>query len=440
MPSTRAWTVPHFEKMLYDNALLARAYLHGWQVSGDGGLLDVALDTLGWALREMRGPEGGFYAALDADSEGVEGRYYVWSIAELRDVLGDDADAAIAYFGASEQGNFEGVNVLQAHGPHPGDAALARIRERLLAARERRVRPGLDDKRLTAWNALMIAALAETGAVLAARQPAGVPAGRAGELLDAARRCADFLLASLRDDDGRLLRTYSGERAKLPAYLEDHAFLLEALITLYESSFEERWFRAAVEIADTTIDRFADPAHGGFFSTADDHEPLIARRKDLEDSPIPAGGSSAAFGLLRLAALTGEQRYELAGLDALRLAHELAARHPIAFGHLLAAIDFHVSPVREVALVGEPLEPLEAVVRARLRPHLVLAARRGDGHDDPSAVPLLLDRPPLGGRATAYVCERFTCRAPVTDPEELAALLEPQRVRARRGRCASIAS
>ncbi len=418
-----AWTVPHFEKMLYDNALLARAYLHGWQVSGGAPLLDVALDTLGWALREMQGPEGGFYAALDADSEGVEGRFYVWSVAELRDVLGDDADAAIAYFGASEQGNFEGVNVLQAHGPHPGEPALARIRERLLAARERRVRPGLDDKRLTAWNALMIGALAETGAVLAAVRPRGVPTERAGELLGAARRCAEFVLTELRGDDGRLLRTYSDGQAKLPAYLEDHAFLLEALVTLYESTFEERWFRAAVETAEAIIDRFADPAHGGFFSTADDHETLITRRKDLEDSPIPAGGSSAAFGLLRLAALTGEQRYELAALDALRLAHEIAARHPLAFGHLLAAIDFHLTPVREVALVGDSLEPLETVVRARLRPHLVLAARRGDG--DPSVVPLLRDRPPIGGRATAYVCERFACRAPVTDPKALADLLEP---------------
>ena len=416
------WTVPHFEKMLYDNALLARAYLYGWQVSGDPRLLTIALDTLDWALREMRGPEGAFYAALDADSEGVEGRFYVWSTAELEAVLGDDADAAIAYFGATEEGNFEGANVLQAHGPRPDAGTLARIRARLLTAREQRERPGLDDKRLTSWNALMIGALAEAGAVLAALHPPGVAAGRGDELLTAARDCADFVLTTLRDRDGRLLRTYSEGQAKLPAYLEDHAYLLEALVTLYESTFEERWFVAACQIADTILERFADPEHGGFFSTADDHETLITRRKDLEDSPIPAGGSSAAFGLLRLAALTGERRYELAALDALRLAHEFAARHPLAFGHLLAAIDFHLSPVREIALVGEPLAPLEAVVRARLRPHLVLAATRSPDGD--SAVALLHHRRPIDGRATAYVCERFACLSPVTEPAQLAALLD----------------
>ncbi len=416
------WTVPHFEKMLYDNALLARAYLHGWQLSGDRRLLGVALDTFEWTLREMRGPEGGFYAALDADSEGVEGRFYVWSIAELEAALGEDADAAIAYFGASEEGNFDGVNVLQGHGPHPGDAALARIRERLLAARGQRVRPGLDDKRLTAWNALMIGALAEAGAVLGATRPPGVPAERAGELLEAARRATDFLLSAMRDANGRLLRTYSDGRARLPGYLEDHAFLLEALVTLYESTFEERWFLAARDLADTILERFADPEQGGFFSTASDHETLIARRKDLEDAPIPAGGSSAAFGLLRLAALSGEQRYEVAASDALRLAHELAPRHPVAFGHLLAAIDFSLAPAREVALVGEPLDRLLGVVRARLRPHLVLAG--APAADAAPGVPLLRERAPIGGRPAAYVCERFACRAPVTEPAQLAALLQ----------------
>jgi len=418
------WTVPHFEKMLYDNALLARAYLHGWQVSGDERLLEVALDTLGWALREMQGPEGGFYAALDADSEGVEGRFYVWSISELEEVLGDDADVAIAYFGATEEGNFDGLNVLEARGTRPDDALLASIRARLLAARSHRVRPGCDDKRLTAWNALMIGALAEAGAVLASHRPVTVDPGLADQLLAAARGCADFLLTDLTDGQGRLLRTYRDGQAKLPGYLEDHAFLLEALITLYESTFEERWFRAAVGLADTILEHFADPQHGGFFSTADDHESLIARRKDLEDSPIPSGGSSAAFGLLRLAALTGEQRYELAALDSLRLAHEFAPRYPLAFGHLLAALDFHLAAVREVALIGEPIEPLQAVVRDQLRPYLVLAGTRAPTED--SAVALLRERPAVNGQATAYVCEHFSCRAPVTEPADLATLLAPE--------------
>ena len=341
-----AWTVPHFEKMLYDNALLARAYLHGWQVSGgaEGGdpiLKRTVEETLDWALREMTGPEGAFLSALDADSEGVEGKFYVWSIGELRAVLGDDADAAIAWFGASEQGNFEGANILESRGPEPAPEVRERIRAALLAARDERIRPGVDDKRLTAWNGLMIRALAEAGAVLERE-----------DYLAAARRAAAFVLDEMRDRDGRLLRTYNAGEAKLNAYLEDHAFMLEALLTLYESTFEPRWFAAARELADDIVERFGDPERGGFFQTSSDHERLVARRKEIDDAPIPSGQSSAAFGLLRLAALTGEARYEEAGLGVLRLFADLLQRSPLAFGHLLQALDFHLSPVREVALVG----------------------------------------------------------------------------------------
>jgi uncharacterized protein len=357
----RAWTVPHFEKMLYDNALLARAYLHGWQVLGQRRLLDVCLDTLGWALREMRGPEGGFYSALDADSEGVEGRFYVWTLAQLRAELGDDADAAIAWFGATEQGNFAdphhpepGLNVLQDRSWHDGplapDAATCeRIRARLLRARSRRIRPGLDDKRLTAWNALMIAALAETGASLRDVAIDGVEPELAERLLGAAQVCGDFVLSDLRDGRGRLLRTYNDGRAKIDAYLEDHAFLLEALLVLFEATCEERWFDEAIALADELIARFADERHGGFFSTASDQAPLIARRKDVEDAPIPAGSSSAALGLLRLAQLTGDEQYERHAVSVLRLEHEIAARQPTAFGHVLQAIHWHLSPARPIA-------------------------------------------------------------------------------------------
>src|SRR3954470_16917480 len=278
----RTWTVPHFEKMLYDNALLARAYLHGWQVSGDGALRETCERTLDWALREMRGPEGLFYSALDADSEGVEGKFYVWTAQELIAALGPDADAALDWFGATDEGNFEGANVLEARGPVPDAQTRAHIRERLLEGRARRVRPGLDDKRLTAWNALMISALADAGAVLERE-----------DYLHAARSAATALLRMHRDDHGRLLRTSDGTSAKLNAYLEDHAFLLDALLTLYEATFEPRWFTEARALADTMIERFLDAEHGGFFSTSSDHEQLVARRKDLEDSPIPAGNSSA---------------------------------------------------------------------------------------------------------------------------------------------------
>ena len=406
------WRVPHFEKMLYDNALLARAYLHGYQASGDELLRRTCEETLDWALREMRAPEGGFYSALDADSEGVEGKFYVWTLAELRDALGEDADAAIAWFGATEHGNFEGANILESRGPEPPADQRQRIRAKLLAAREQRVRPGLDDKRLAAWNALMIAALADAGAVL-----------QRGDYVDAARAAAGFVLERMRGPDGRLLRTFNAGVARLNAYLEDHAFLVEALLVLYEATFEERWFTAARGLADTIVERFADAERGGFFSTADDHEKLIARRKDLEDSPIPSGGSSAALGLLRLAALTGEQRYAQAAEGQLALLHEVAARHPTAFGHLLQAIDFHLAPSREVALVGDDagIEQLAAVVRERQRPHVVVAGGPGEG---PTAVPLLEQRAPVDGRAAAYVCERFACRRPVTEPDELRALLD----------------
>jgi hypothetical protein len=341
-----SWTVPHFEKMLYDNALLARAYMHGFQRSGEPRLEEVCRDTLDWALREMRGPEGGFYSALDADSEGVEGRFYVWTVAELRNALGEDADAAIAWFGATEQGNFvdphdpaPGLNVPQDTGQHPDEVTQARIRARLLEVRERRTRPGLDDKRLTSWNALMITALAEAGAALDETR-----------YTDAAIACAEFVLRDLRSADGRLLRTYNDGAAKLDGYLEDHAFLLEALLVLFETTCEERWFVEARTLADTLIARFADAENGGFFSTAADiGEALIARRKDLEDSPIPAGGSSAAMGLLRLAELTGEAEYERQALGVLALLREIAPRHPTSFGHLLQVLHWRLSPARPIA-------------------------------------------------------------------------------------------
>jgi uncharacterized protein YyaL (SSP411 family) len=399
------WLVPHFEKMLYDNALLARAYLHGFQVSSEPFFERVARETLDWTLRELRQDEGGFASALDADSEGVEGRFYVWRLDEVRAALPLDlAETAIEHFGMTEAGNFEGANIPVRATPDP--ERLREIKAGLLAAREQRVRPGLDDKRLTAWNALMISALADAGAVL--REP---------RYLDAARAAADFIGRELRGPDGRLLRTYNRGTAHLNAYLEDHAFLLEALLALYEATFEPRWFGEAERVANEILERFADPERGGFFSTAADHEPLIARRKELEDAPIPSGSSAAAFGLLRLSRLTGEARYEEAALGVIRLLHTIAPQHPSAFGHLLQAIDFQLADVREVALVGPDREPLERVVREAFRPHVVLAG------GDPDGVPLLEGRAPVGGRAAAYVCEHFACLRPVTEPDELRALL-----------------
>jgi len=412
------WLVPHFEKMLYDNALLAPAYLHGWQVFGHERYRRVCEQTLDWMLREMRGPEGGFYSALDADSEGEEGRFYVWTPAQIRAVLGDGAEPVIEHYGVTERGNFEGANILHLPGG-PGRFApgmgeenvpprLDDARRALYEARSKRVWPGLDDKRLAAWNALAISALAEAGAVL----------GRA-DYLDAARACAEFVLGEMRDADGRLHRTYKDGEARLNAYLEDHAFLLEALLTLYEGSFEARWFDEALGIAAAILERFHDAERGGFFSTSDDHEELIARRKEIGDHPIPSGNSSAAFGLLRLAALTGESRYRHRAEEVLALFAKPAIQHPESFAHLLRALDFHLSAVKEVGLVGDELVELATVVRAGHRPHLVLAG----GPEGSERPPLLHDRPQRDGRPTAYVCEGFVCQEPVTDPHELAARL-----------------
>jgi uncharacterized protein len=404
------WLVPHFEKMLYDNALLARAYLHGWQLLGHERYRRVCEETLDWMLREMRGPEGGFYSALDADSEGEEGKFYVWTPEQIREVLGEKAEPLLEYYGATEQGNFEGKNILHlAQGPEaPEPEGLDEMREALLEARAQRVWPGLDDKRLASWNALAIAAFADAGAVLGC-----------ADYLDAARACAEFVLRALRDENGNLLRTYKDGRAHLNAYLEDHAFLLEALLALYESTFEERWFLEAQALADTTIERFGDPERGGFYSTSGDHEELIARRKEVGDHPIPSGNSSAAMGMLRLAALTGERRYEEAGTGVFALFAKPAVQHPDAFAHMLRALDFHLSPTREVALVGDDLDELAAAVRERPLFHLVLAGGP-EGTDQP---PLLADRTTVDGRPAAYVCENFACRLPVATPEDLRDLL-----------------
>jgi uncharacterized protein len=405
-----AWQIPHFEKMLYDNALLARAYLHGWQALGHERYRRVCEETLDWALREMRGPEGGFYSALDADSEGEEGRFYIWTPDEIRRVLGERAEAAADYYGVTERGNFEGRNVLHlAEGAGADEPeGLAEMRQALYEARAERVRPGLDDKRLASWNALMVAALAEAGAVLERE-----------DYLEAARTCAGFVLESMRDESGNLLRTYKDGRARLNAYLEDHAFLLEALLTLYEATFEPGWFAEAEALAETMLARFHDPERGGFFSTSGDHEALIARRKEIGDHPIPSGNSSAALGLLRLGALSGNREHEQAAEGVFRLFAEPAVRHPEAFAHLLRAIDFHLSPTKEVALVGEDLAELAGLVRAEHRPHLVLAG----GSEGSTTPELLRNRPAIEGQPTAYVCEGFACRQPVSDPRALASLL-----------------
>ncbi|MGQ0669964.1 MAG: thioredoxin domain-containing protein [Actinomycetota bacterium] len=419
------WHVPHFEKMLYDNAQLARLFVRAWQVTGYERYRLVATRTLDYLLREMRHAEGGFFSSQDADSEGEEGRFFVWSFDELVRVAGERVAAA---FGASQPGNWEGTNVLWM--PLPIDAAASELgvdtgalegeidaaRGRLFEIRERRVRPATDDKILASWNAMAISALAEAGRAL------GEPS-----YVEAAVRAADFVLTRLRADDGRLLRTWRDGQAGGPAYADDHALMAEACLTLYETTFDLRFFREARALADDLLRWFRDEERGGFFQTGSEAESLVVRPKELFDNAVPSGNSTAADVLQRLAFLTGEPEYERAGVSALRLVREHMAGAPTGFGQALSALDVYLSPVREVAIVGDPAAEdtrrLVAEVTGRFLPNHVLAVAAPGDPDSFEEVELLKGRAPQDGRATAYVCERFACRLPVTEPDALAAQL-----------------
>ncbi|GAC1338273.1 MAG: thioredoxin domain-containing protein [Candidatus Dormibacteria bacterium] len=416
------WAVPHFEKMLYDNAQLAPVYLHAFQLGAGDDARRVVESTLDWALREMRLPGGGFASAQDADSEGEEGRYFVWTPAQLREALGaDDADLAARVFGVSERGNFEGgATVLslphalralaETLGVEEGTlrARTDAIRGRLLEVRHRRVAPGRDDKVLTAWNALMLGALAECGAALARPQ-----------WVTAACDCAGFLLSTLRRADGTLLRTWRNGGAKIEAFLEDHAFLADALLTLHAATGDERWVREASALVDTAIARFHE-AGDGWYDTARDAAPLAVRPRTVDDNPIPAGQSTMARALLRLHGLTGEARLLALAEATVAPLGPAIARSPLGLASLAEALELLVRPMREIAVVGDPDDPdtrrLLQVVLGGFHPEAVLAWGGG-------AIPLLAHRPPLDGRPTAYVCQGFSCRAPVGDPELLRAQL-----------------
>jgi uncharacterized protein YyaL (SSP411 family) len=420
------WLVPHFEKMLYDNAQLARVYLHAWQVTGSDLFRDVVRETLDYVLREMRHPRGGFYSSQDADSEGVEGKFFVWSYAELHELLGDDTALAAKAWDASRGGNWEGKNILHrvtnpatlsaGLGVDPEEMArhVDSIRQRLWQVREKRVKPGLDDKVLTSWNGLMLAAFAEAGSALGEER-----------YLDAAQSNASFLLDTMRTEDGRLLRVWTERQgSNLNGYLEDYSYLIEGLLALYQATFEYRWFAAARDLADIMIGRFR-AEDGGFYDTSDDHETLITRPRDLQDNAVPSGNAMASTVLLKLAALTGESRYE----DEARAAFDQVAgslqQHPLAFGQWLAAYDLLAGGRREVAIVGDPLAQetlaLLDVVRGAFRPDTVVALQ---DPENPSNVPLLEGRTAIDGRPTAYVCEGFVCRQPVTEAEELRVQLD----------------
>ena len=415
------WLVPHFEKMLYDQALLVRAYLHAWLVTGVERYRRIVEETVGYVLRDLRHADGGFFSAEDADSEGVEGRFYVWSLEELESLCGDALPEVVRHFGVTARGNFEDPhtgfrgNILHAVGPSDDlPDAVAAVLPALFAAREQRVRPGLDDKVLLGWNALFLRSLTEAADAL----------GR-DDWMEAARTNVRFLLRELRRDDGRLLRSWQDGRANLLAYAEDYAAMLEALLTLAELD-DVAWLAEARTVADDLVRLFADDERGGFFTTGADAEALIVRPKDSQDNATPSENSLAADGLLRLAALTGDTGAAARGEQWVATLAPVLGEYPTAFAFLLEALARVVRRPLEVAVVGEPDDPARAALVDELRGRLLPAAVRvvaapGAGAD---LTPLLAERATVDGGATAYVCEHFACRLPVTDPVALRAQLD----------------
>jgi uncharacterized protein YyaL (SSP411 family) len=425
------WLVPHFEKMLYDNALLTVSYLEAFQATGGDSYRDVVAETLGWVLREMTGPEGAFYSTLDADSEGEEGKFYVWTKEEIEQVLGEeDARLFNAVYGVEEQGNWDDPHERHLAGRRPKNilhrvktfdqyarlhqldegelrSRLAHCREKLYEVRSKRVWPGRDEKVLTSWNALMIDAFARAAQVL--EEP---------RYAEAATRAADFLLTRMRGQDGKLFRTYfSGAEPKLNAYLEDYAFLIEALVSVYEATFEQRWLASALELTEVMVDQFWDADAGGFFYTGKDHEALIARGKDPHDNAIPSGNSMAVTALLRLVKLTGRQDLLEKAEATLKLYCGLLTQHPLAAGQMLVALDFYLGPVDEFAVVGDPAgQETRRVLRAihtPFRPNRVVALKAPDAGDEVEKVVPLLASKSAQGEVTTFVCRDFACQAPL---------------------------
>jgi uncharacterized protein YyaL (SSP411 family) len=400
------WLVPHFEKMLYDNALLVPAYLHGWLVTAEGRYREVVEQTLDYLARELRLPEGGFASSQDADTLGEEGLTYVWTPGELAEVLEPaDLELVTERFGVTDAGNFEGRSIL--HVARPEVSVPRGVTDRLLAARMQRPQPALDDKALAAWNGLALAAFAEAGARL----------GR-GDYLDVARALAEFLESTMTGPDGRLRRTFRAGEAKIDGYLEDYANVANGLLELYTATGELRWLEEADRLARLAVTLFRDEERGGFFFAPVDGEQLVAQKKELDDNPTPSGNSMLAYVLLRLSRLFGDDELERLAVGVFRLSRNLVERAPSAVGHALCALDLHFSPPREVALVGAD-DALREAAFERFAPNTVYAFAAGA--DDPALdrVPLLAGKTLVDGRPAVYVCESFACGAPVTEPEAL---------------------
>lgn len=411
------WLVPHFEKMLYDNALLAGVYVEAYQATGDEHYAAVARETIDYILRDMTDPAGGFYSTEDADSEGHEGKFYVWTPDEIDAILGDDAGATFGrIYDVTDAGNFEGANILNLPksieqaakilGRDLGDLKqeLAASRAKLFAVREGRIHPGKDDKVIVAWNGLMIDALARAAAALDEPRYAA-----------AAVKAADFIHEKLQRPDGRLLHTYRHGQAKLDAYLDDYACLANGLISLYEATFDATRLEEAARLLDIVLAHFADPQAGGFFYTADDHEQLIARNKDFTDASVPSASGVTAYALARLGKLTGDQKYIAAAEGTLTAAAGLMQQAPAAMGQMLLALDFQLGPTFELVLAGDPTNATVAKslaeVRRQFLPNKVLAGGSAAGGSK-LLEPLLAGKASAGNEPTLYLCEGFTCQAP----------------------------
>lgn len=427
------WLVPHFEKMLYDNALLSRVYLHYYQLTHDESARRTAEGVLDYVVREMTDASGGFYSTQDADSEGEEGRFFVWTPEEIESALArEDAALFSAYYDVTPGGNFEGKNILNVTRPLDdvaGEAkvtpehlrqSLERSRQKLFELRENRVKPDRDEKVLTAWNGMMLASFAEAAAILDRE-----------DYLDTARRNGRFVLDNLRRED-LLLRTYKDTTAKLNAYLEDYAFLCDGLLTLYEASGELEWFEATLSITNKMIDEFWDDQDGGFFYTGKSHESLIVRSKDYFDNATPSGNSVAAEVMLRLATLTDNEDYRRRATTILRLIADPMRRYPTGFGRALCALDFYLGTPKQIAIVGLPEAPQTKLLRREVwKPYLpnkVVAQSSHEDHRSTELIPLLRDRGLIGNQPTAYICEHFTCSEPVTDHQNLASQLSGRRL------------
>jgi len=420
------WLVPHFEKMLYDNAQLARLYTRAFQATGRSDFRRVAEETLAYVVREMRDASGGFYSSQDADSEGVEGKFYAWASDEIEEAIPrDQLEDFSRYFDVSDAGNWEGVNILNTptprdiYGEREGasevelEGLIAEWRDVLYRRRAERVWPGRDEKVLTSWNAMMLQAFAEAGRVL------DVPA-----YTDVAVANAEFLLREL-ERDGRLLRTWRDGEAKIDAFLEDYALLVDALVELYSATFDSRWIRDATAIADRLIEGFWSPEEEMFYDTRLGGEELIIRPRDIYDNATPSGTSAAVHALLRLARLTGNEKFERVASRVLRGMADVATRMPQAFGHLLGALSLHLSTPVEIAIVGDPsasgTRELLAVMRHYFLPEAVSALQSTEPGATTAAdlIPVLAERIAIDGQSTAYVCEGYSCRLPVTTPSEL---------------------